>query len=464
MSNDGRIRPSLRLIPRRSHSRLWPAGGLALVLLLAIASFASAGRDDAAFGANGGCTSDFVIDFAGLPAGTVLGEQYAAQGVHISAEANRDFPDALIVFDTNAPPTHDPDLAVDIGNIAVLAKDLTDSNGDGLVDDPDENNFGGKAIFTFDQPVHVGSLLFVDHDHQPSDFIAAYNASGNVIVTVPIPIAGNGSVQSISINADGVSRLELVYKDSAGFKGIEVECVPTTPTPTPAPGPAFTPTPTATPTAALTATPSATPTATQTPGATPTETPQGTETPTPEETATQTPQETETPAPAETPTETPSERTPTATATASPTATPVGMPTETPVETPAETATPTATPSSAATVTESPTPPAETPTPAPLDTATSTVAATATASATASPTATAVAATPSASPGALVVPTPTPTSSPSVLARAQGPSAVPPTGDGWAPHDSPAGLLLLLGAVFAVLGGTFAISTFRGRP
>ena len=159
-----------------------------------------------------------------LPAGTILSEQYAGFGVHISAVANGGHPDALIVFDSNAPPTHDPDLAVDIGNIAVLAENVDDNNGDGLVDDPDENNFGGRVTFSFDQDVRIGSFLFVDHDHQPADHAAAYDASGNLITKVMIPVAGNGSVQSIAVNADGVRRFELVYRDSAGFTGIEVEC------------------------------------------------------------------------------------------------------------------------------------------------------------------------------------------------------------------------------------------------
>ena len=54
--------------------------------------------------------------------------------------------------------------------------------------------------------------------------------------------AGNGSVQTININADGVRRFEVVYGDSGGFTGIEVDCgqpgpccpTPTTGTPTPA--------------------------------------------------------------------------------------------------------------------------------------------------------------------------------------------------------------------------------------
>ena len=61
----------------------------------------------------GPCPPGSFLDFAGLPAGTILGEQYAAQGVHISAVANQDFPDALIVFDSNSTDTSlDFDLRV----------------------------------------------------------------------------------------------------------------------------------------------------------------------------------------------------------------------------------------------------------------------------------------------------------------------------------------------------------------
>jgi len=234
-----------------------PAWGVGLgVLLLLAATLVTLSPTQDAGAAD--CPAQFTLDFSGLPAGTILSDQYASFGVHISAVANGGHPDALIVFDTNAPPTHDPDLAVDIGNIAVLAENVNDSNGDGLVDDPDENNFGGQAIFTFDQDVRIGSFVFVDHDHQPSDYAAAYDASGNLITKVLIPIAGNGSVQQIDVNADGVRRFELVYRDSGGFTGIEVECGGPTPTATPAGGGEATPTPT--PTSAGEATPTPTPT------------------------------------------------------------------------------------------------------------------------------------------------------------------------------------------------------------
>ena len=288
------------------------AGALALALLAALAG---TGSKEASAQT---CAGSFTIDFAGLPAGTIIGEQYAAQGVHISGEANNNGPDALIVFDSNSTDSNlDPDLRVGIGNIAIFANNLDDANGDGLVDSPDENNFGGRAVFRFDQDVSIGSFKFVDKDAPPPDSAVAYDASGNVIKQVPIPQAGNASVQTIAVNADGVRRLEIVYGDSGGFTGIEVDC-PQQPTASPT-GTAIarTPSPTA---QAETPTPTPTPAApTPTPaGATPTPTAAG-ETPTPAppgETASPTPA-----AQAETPTPTPTAQA------AAPTPTPTQTPT-----------------------------------------------------------------------------------------------------------------------------------------
>ena len=371
------------------------------------------------------CPPDFVIDFAGLQHGTILGEQYAAQGVHITAVGNGDgFPDAAIVFDSNAPPTHDTDLAVDVGNIAILAANLDDDlpppSGDGLVDDPDENNFGGKQVYAFDQSVHIGSFLFIDKDHGTPDKAIAYDGSNNAITQVLIPLAGNGSVQTINVNADNVRRLEIVYRDSAGLTGIEVGCPPTltsTPTPTSPPG-------TATPT------PSPTPTPTGTPGtATPTPSPTRTPTPTP-------PPPTATPTSTSTPTQ--GTLTPTHSPTATQTATALPPETATPTATatltaPPETATPTATPT--------PTSPVETGTPTSI-------------------------ATPTAPPGtATATATATPTPPPQAAAGAvTGPRRAPTTGGGWGGvGQSPAAVLLLIVGLSFIGSGTAALVALRRR-
>ena len=208
----------------------WWAAALG-ALAVALLAFAASPTSRDANAQVGPCP--FTIDFAGLPHGTILAEQYAAQGVHISAVGNAGGPNALIVFDTNLPPTHDPDLAIDIGNIALMALNVTDTSpADGLVDDPDENNFGGTATFAFDHDVSIGSIKWIDKDAVVDNFVIAYNANGDVITSVLVPLGANSSVQTIPINADGVRRLVFDYDESGGFTGIEVDCENPTPTPT----------------------------------------------------------------------------------------------------------------------------------------------------------------------------------------------------------------------------------------
>jgi hypothetical protein len=354
-------------------------------------------------------TQGFVLDFGGLPEGTIIAEQYASLGVHIQGTGRRGFPDAVALLDSNTPHPNNLDMFVHVGNVAILPQNLIDEDHDGLVDHPIESNYGGKQIFTFDQPVHIVSFLFIDKDHGTPDHAFAYDSGGNLITTALIPVAGNGSVQNIEVNADNVSKLVIDYRDSAALTQIEVNCVP---------GP--TGTPTATPTGPA-ETPTATPTATATPSEE-TETPTGpaeTPTPTPTETGaeTPTPTPTETPTgPAETPTPTPTEtgaETPTPTPTETPTATPTGTGTpagETATPTvPAETPTPTSTPTETG---------AETPTPTEVATPTTTPTATAALGATASPSASATSA-----PTAVLRVVASPQQTPAAL-----PALLPPTG------------------------------------
>jgi hypothetical protein len=221
------------VVPKLGRRRTAAIGAAVGLAVFAVAMFGLSAGSPARDAEAQTCSGAFTIDFAGLSAGEIIGEQYASSGVHISGEANNNGPDALIVFDSNSSDSSlDADLRVGIGNIAIFANNLTDSNGDGLVDHPDENNFGGRAIFRFDQDVSIGSFKFIDKDAPPPDSAVAYDASGGVIKTVPIPQAGNGSVQTIAVDTDGVRRLEIVYGDSGGFTGIEVDC-PQGPAPTP---------------------------------------------------------------------------------------------------------------------------------------------------------------------------------------------------------------------------------------
>jgi hypothetical protein len=175
---------------------------------------------------------DLLLDFAGLPKGTLLGEQYAGEGIHISGNANQaGKPDQLIVFDSNASGTRDPFMEVDIGNLAIIPEHLNDPNGDGLVDDPNNTQEGGVQIYEFDHVRTVESFVIVEIDHgvQASQQAFAFDADGNLIKQVPILIAGPGSVQTVQLDASGVSRLEIRYRDSAGVTDIDLGCAETPP-------------------------------------------------------------------------------------------------------------------------------------------------------------------------------------------------------------------------------------------
>jgi Ca2+-binding RTX toxin-like protein len=195
------------------------------------------------------CLGDVLLDFAGLPAGTILGEQYSSDGIHIVGDAYDVFPDNLIVFDSNATGTPDPILEAGIGNLAIFPDNLTNNNGDDLVDVPNASIRGGLQIYTFDSERVIGSftIVGVDNGNPSSHYGAAYdavayNSSNNLIAKVPIPILADGAAQTVTLNASGVRRLEIVYRDAAGVTDIEINC-PAGPAPTPSPTPSPTPVP-----------------------------------------------------------------------------------------------------------------------------------------------------------------------------------------------------------------------------
>jgi len=166
-----------------------------------------------------------VINFDGLPHGTLLAEQYAAQGIHISGVGFRNNTiNQLIVFNTAVTGSPDPDLQVNAGNIAILPVDLTDANGDGLVDSPNDHTDGGTQIYRFDSPRDVISFNYIDKEN-PAGQAKAFDAQGNLIASAVIPYAGNGTIQTIQLNALNVSRLEIDYRyDSGGVSEIVLGC------------------------------------------------------------------------------------------------------------------------------------------------------------------------------------------------------------------------------------------------
>ncbi len=118
----------------------------------------------AVLAAAAGSASAETVTFSGQVHGQIVTNQFAAQGVLISANnPNRSF-DLAAIFDTTQTGTADPDLedpwsggnlASDflLGNVLIIAENNTGA-GDGVLDNPDDeaNRPAGSLIFDFASP------------------------------------------------------------------------------------------------------------------------------------------------------------------------------------------------------------------------------------------------------------------------------------------------------------------------
>ena len=82
-------------------------------------------------------------------------------------------PQTVVAFDSANPTGGDDDLQTPgfgpgnnlaMGNLLILAADLIDSNNDGLVDDPDDDEDGGTIFFEFARPVTLCRFALIDLD------------------------------------------------------------------------------------------------------------------------------------------------------------------------------------------------------------------------------------------------------------------------------------------------------------
>lgn len=179
---------------------------------------------------------DFETALSGvaLTAGTVLSGQFSAQGIHVTTHDPEDHP--AMIFDSSNPTGHDYDLGTPNskfggpgignggksgrwrndearGNILIISEDPVDNIGS---DGPDDNARGGKLIFTFDTPTSIEEIGLLDID-SGRNTIDLYNAAGIRFSRINVPRRGNNSYQTIELDAEGVSRLELNLSGSGAI-------------------------------------------------------------------------------------------------------------------------------------------------------------------------------------------------------------------------------------------------------
>ena len=168
-----------------------------------------------------------------LPAGTEVGSQWHLFDIHVSAVNNRaSHPDKVIIFDSSNPTGDDWDLGGPWGNILIIAEDDVDANGDGLVDDPDDEAKGGIIIFHSNNSCSSLGFDLIDFEENEGN-------SGTLVIilesggSINIPFTdfegtvwGDNSHNSISIPAEDIGgtfrQVEFHFNGSGAIDNIHL--------------------------------------------------------------------------------------------------------------------------------------------------------------------------------------------------------------------------------------------------
>lgn len=171
-----------------------------------------------------------MIDFEGFAAGTVMTEQYAGIGIHISV-LNFTGPDKAIIFDSANPTGGDSDLAtpgyhssntVPLGMILIIAENDVDSNNDGLVDVPDDEGSrpAGWLRFDMDFLSTGGSVTLIDIEEQGGTIDFFIGGGNSAIQTIGIPSIADNSVQTLTFDGFTYDAMQVNLAGSGAVASI----------------------------------------------------------------------------------------------------------------------------------------------------------------------------------------------------------------------------------------------------
>lgn len=179
--------------------------------------------------------ADFHIGSAPVAAGLVLAEQWADVGLHVRAEALGGGADLAVAFDSSAPTGGDDDLRTPgagtgndfaFGMLTIVAENDVDMDGDGLIDDPDDNEFGGNLVYTWDAPVAVASVTLVDVDEPAGAMVRLFSA-GVLLQSVTVPGLDDNNVQRVDTDPSlAVDELRVEFSGSGAVAEVEFSPCP----------------------------------------------------------------------------------------------------------------------------------------------------------------------------------------------------------------------------------------------
>ena len=221
-----------------STQTLWLPGGFSLITRIEVELAGSGAVVDLTIH---GCPA--IINFdessTGVPLALEAGQEvfgeYAGLGLFdVLAGTNNDpdHPDLAILFDTAQPSGEDFDLLTPgpgIGNdlprkkILILAEDDADSDGDGLVDDPDDETAGGVITFQWiTSDVYFLSATVIDVDLDETAFVRIHDQARDAWVVLPFASLGDNSVQTVSRLVGTTRVIEFHFSGSGGVVELRV--------------------------------------------------------------------------------------------------------------------------------------------------------------------------------------------------------------------------------------------------
>jgi cysteine-rich repeat protein len=210
-----------------------------------------------------------VLDFEGYPAGMIVSDVTTEMGNHVivrgtnptmSAGVN-----AAVIFDsacsTGVCSGDDPDLGTPngdfggpgigeggragqpgenrrpLGSVLIVDEHLRDDNGDGLVDDPDDQAFVTvvqELDFSAFAPTMVHAVTFIDiEDNELPAGVELFDAAGTSLGRFGVPATGNDGVMRVELPPiAGVWKMTVTLRGSSAIDEIELACPATTTTTT----------------------------------------------------------------------------------------------------------------------------------------------------------------------------------------------------------------------------------------
>jgi hypothetical protein len=208
-----------------------------------------------------GNTSAETIDFEGLAPGTIVSQVFGDAGsgpIGVSGINPNFSPDtnAAVIFDSSNPTGEDYDLGTPnkdfggpgigdeggtgmpyenstaLGNVLIVAENLVDGDGNGLVDDPGdvEEVVGNSITLDFWElgSVTVSSITIIDFEYgEPEAMVELFDPSDDLLNTFYPPLTDdNGvSVESLGPTA-GVAKMVVTLNGSGAIDNIVFSSLP----------------------------------------------------------------------------------------------------------------------------------------------------------------------------------------------------------------------------------------------